>query len=77
MPEEVVEQILRIKIRQLGAQPLFDACHLAPNSLDKRERGLRRLGYGIQHVENPFFPKVLGAHHLKQSIVIGLRASYV
>lgn len=69
--EEVVQQILGVELRELGAHALLHICHLLPDSLHQRKGRSGGLLDSLKHIEHPGLPVVLFSHRLKQPVVLG------
>ncbi len=73
MSEHIVEQVLRIKLREVVPEPLFDIRHLLTNAPDEIERRPGGFIHRLQHVNKPAFPLTRFADLLQKTIIFGFR----
>src|SRR3546814_6836356 len=72
--EKVVQQVLRVDFRMLGAHPVFGLRHQVPDAFDQTECLEGGLLNPVDDVEDPLLPLPCLSHRLEEPVVFGLVA---
>ncbi|MNT68175.1 hypothetical protein D3C72_2063830 [compost metagenome] len=77
VPEQVVQQILRIADRRVRPQPLLVVRHQGAHAVDQSQRLAGRRGYGAEHVEQPGLPVAVVPNALQHLVIVRLVGRHI